>query len=86
MPPQAVLTEGELVYDYFFLYLEPAAGQGQLDLICNIISLSDGTVDSQVLRRIDLAELEYLPQGAQREMLEVYSLLFDRLKALGLLD
>ena len=86
MPPQAVLTEGELVCDYFFLYLEPTAGQGQLDLICNTISLSDGTVASQVLHRIDLAELEYLPQGAQREMLEVYSLLFDELKALGLLD
>lgn len=85
MPPQAILIQNDQIYDYFFLYLEPAQGDGKLDLICNTISLTDGAVSSQVLHRIDLAALKWLPEGTRREMLEVYDRLSGELEELGLL-
>lgn len=86
MPAQSVIVEGKRVYDYFFLFLEPAQGPCQLDLVCTEISLDTRETRSRVLGCIDLAQLEYLPAGAQREMLGVYSTLRDTLKSLELLS
>lgn len=84
MPPEAVISEGELIYDYFFLFLEPTEGQGRLDLICNTISLETQEVQSVVYHPISLVQLAYLPDGPVREMLSVYGTLQEELGDLGL--
>lgn len=86
LPAQAIEQEGDTIYDYFFLYLEPVEGEAQPDLICNAISVEKQAVTSHIMHRIDLVRLESQPQRAQREMLEVYAKLSDRLAELGLLS
>lgn len=84
MPAQYVVEDG-VAYDYFFLFLEPVEGPSQLDLVCTEISLDTWETGSSVQRCIDLARRDFLPPGAQRDMLETYSVLRDTLKSLELL-
>lgn len=86
LPSQAIAREGDTIYDYFFLFLQPAEGEAQLDLIYNAISVEKQEVTSHILHRIDLVRLEAQPQGAEREMMEVYAKLSDQLAGLGLLS
>lgn len=85
MPSQSVISDGSVIYDYFFLYLEPTEGPGQLDLICNTISLSTQEVQSRVYHPISLAQLDYLSPGPLQEMLSVYDALYRELETLHLL-
>ena len=85
MPSQSVISDGGVIYDYFFLYLEPTEGPGQLDLICNTISLSTREVQSRVYHPISLAQLDYLSPGPLQEMLSVYDALYRELETLHLL-
>ena len=85
MPAGAAIRDGDLVYDYFFLFLEPAEGENRLDLVCSTISLDTCQVETSVYRPIALAQLDTLPEGPQREMLSAYSALRAELAALGLL-
>ena len=85
MPAGAAIRDGDLVYDYFFLFLEPTEGENRLDLVCSTISLDTCQVETSVYRPIALAQLDTLPEGPQREMLSAYSALRAELAALGLL-
>lgn len=85
VPPHAVITEGDLVYDYFFLYLEPSEGRGRLDLICTTISLDTHEVKCGFSHPLALVQTDFLPEGPQREMLSVYSVLYEKLGELDLL-
>ncbi len=86
MPAQSVVIDGNLIYDYFFLFLEPTEGPCQLDLICNIISLDTQTVESIIYHPISLVQLEYLSEGPQQKILSVYAALMERFKDLDLLS
>lgn len=85
LPPQSIQQEKGLIYDYFFLYLEPVEGERRLDLVYNVISLEEQEVTTSVMHRIELVKLDSVSQGAQREMLGVYARLSDKLEDLGLL-
>ena len=85
MPAGAAIRDGDLVYDYFFLFLEPAEGENRLDLVCSTISLDTCQVETSVYHPIALAQLDTLPEGPQWEMLSAYSALRAELAALGLL-
>lgn len=85
VPAHAVITEGDLVYDYFFLYLEPSEGHRRLDLICKTVSLDTQEVRSSIFHPIALVQLDYLPEGPQREMLTAYSALYEKLRDLDLI-
>ena len=84
LPPQSIIQDGDLIYDYFFLLLEPTEGQPKLDLICNTISLGSQKVNSSVSHAISLVQREFLPDGPQREMLTAYYTLHSKMMELGL--
>ena len=84
LPPQSVIQDGDLIYDYFFLLLEPTEGQPKLDLICNTISLDSQKENSSVSNAISLLQREFLPDGPQREMLTAYHTLHSKMTELGL--
>lgn len=85
VPPHAAIAEDGLVYDYFFLYLEPIEGQSQLDLICTTISLDTQEVRSSVFHPIALVQTGFLPDAPRREMLSAYYTLYEKLEELKLL-
>lgn len=85
LPAQSIIVDGNTVYDYFFLFLEPTEGQYQLDLVYNIIDLDTQQVQSSVLRPISLAQLDFLREGPKKEMLSAYDILQKNLTQLALL-
>lgn len=85
MPSQSVIVDGNTVYDYFFLFLEPTEGQCRLDLIYTIIDLDTQQVQSSVLHPISLAQLDFLDEGPKKEMLSVYNVLQEKITQLALL-
>ena len=85
VPPHAAIAEDGLVYDYFFLYLEPIEGQSQLDLICTTISLDTQEVRSSVFHPIALVQTGFLPDAPRREMFSAYHTLHEKLEELKLL-
>lgn len=84
-PAYTAAAEGDLVYDYFFLYLEPSEGPCELDLICTTVSLGTRKVESVVFRPVALAQTDFLPDGLRREMFSAYSVLYEKLEELNLL-
>lgn len=48
MPTQSIIVDGNAVYDYFFLFLEPAEGPCPLDLIYTIIDLDTQQVQNSI--------------------------------------
>ena len=85
MPAESLIVNGNLVYDYFFLFLQPTEGENQLDLICNTISLDTQEVQTSIFHPIALAQLSYLADSPQKELLLVYNALLNDFKGLGLL-
>lgn len=75
-------VEGEEVYDYYFLYLEPMSGAPVLDLVVHKIDLASGQVTSGVLHRTALLELDTLEESPRKAMLSAYAALFEALDAL----
>lgn len=75
MPAQAIIVDGNTVYDYFFLFLEPTEGQCRLDLVYTIIDLDTQQVQSSVLYPVSLVQLGFLDEGPKKEMLSVYDTL-----------
>ncbi len=84
VPPHAAAEEGGVVYDYFFLYLEPSEGRRQLDLICTTIALDTREIQSCVFHPVALAQTGFLPDGPRGEMLSAYDALYERLRELDL--
>jgi len=73
-PQNVPLTEGALLYDYFFLWIEALDGERRLDMICHVIDLDSGAVSEtlrwsrpELLRRSQSA-----PQNAREKMLADY--------------
>lgn len=85
VPTHTDTAENGLVYDYFFLYLEPSEGRRRLDLICTTISLDTYEVNSEVFHPLALIQTDFLQDGLPREMLSAYSALYDKLGELDLL-
>lgn len=85
MPPQAVIVDGNTVYDYFFLFMEPTEGQYQLDLIYTTIDLDTQQVQSSILYPVSLVQLDFLDEGPKKEMLSAYDTLQKSLTQLTLL-
>ena len=85
VPPEALIVDGETVYDYFFLFLEPTQGENQLDLICSTVDLEEQTVRCSTFHRVALVQLSYGADGPQGQMLQVYDDLRRELERLGLL-
>lgn len=79
MPAQSVIVEGNTIYDYFFLFLEPAEGENRLDLVYNTIDLDTQQVQSSILHPVSLVQLEFLHDSPQKEMLSVYNTLQENL-------
>ena len=86
MPAQSIIVDGNAVYDYFFLFLEPAEGQCRLDLIYTIIDLDTQQVQSSIQYPISLAQLDFLDEGPKKEMLSVYDTLQKNLTQLALIN
>lgn len=82
MPSQSIIVNGDTVYDYFFLFLEPAEGPHQLDLVCSIIDLNTQQVRNRILHPISLAQLDFLSEGPEKQMLSVYDILQKKVVAL----
>lgn len=57
--PGEVIFEGEIAYDYSFLYIQPLSGEPILDMVCHKINLSTGEIRSRVYHRIDLLGTDY---------------------------
>ena len=70
--PGEVLFEGEIAYDYSFLYIQPLSGDPILDLICHEINLATGTVQSRVYHRIDLLSADYEDSALFSDILKKY--------------
>lgn len=85
LPPRVITQEKGILYDYFFLYLEPVEGAARLDLIYNAVSPETKETNGYVVHQIDMLRLKGGAQGAQREMLEVYAQLTEQLEELGCL-
>lgn len=85
MPAQAIIVDGNTVYDYFFLFLEPTEGPCRLDLVYTTIDLDTQQVHSSILYPVSLVQLDFLAAGPQREMLSVYNTLQKNLTQLALL-
>lgn len=85
MPAYSVIAEGDLIYDYFFLLLEPTEGQRQLDLIYSTIDLDTRQVQNHILHPVSLIQLDFLREGPYREMLTVYNSLLNHLERCALL-
>lgn len=84
VPPHTAAAEGDLVYDYFFLYLEPSEGPCRLDLICSTVSMDTREVESGVFHPAALAQTEFLPDGIRREMFLAYRVLYKSMQELEL--
>lgn len=85
-PPDTVLVEGDLIYDYAFLFLEPAEGDSELLLVYCIVSRSTQAVQTCFQRPVSLLRLDAQPNGAMKQMLSVYRSLLSQLSSLQLLE
>lgn len=70
--PGEIIFEGEIAYDYSFLYIQPLSGEPILDLVCHKINLSTGMVQSRVYHRIDLLAADYQDSSVFSEILKKY--------------
>lgn len=77
------LVQDDILYDYFFLYVEPVTGEPFLDLICNEVNLITEELERQVYyHRTDLLELDTLEDSPKKTMLSVYAKLYENIQNL----
>lgn len=65
-PPAAPLVAEGLVYNYYFLYIEPVSGAPTLDLVCNEINLESGGVTAKIYKQIHLLKLKTLDASPEQ--------------------
>ncbi len=80
--PGKVIFEGEIAYDYFFLFIQPLSGEPILDLVCHRIHMPTGQVGSRVYHRIDLLGIDSQDSAVLTEMLNRYKQLYDLINKL----
>ena len=79
-----------IIYDYFFLYMEPLVGKCELVLICTELDIKSGERKTYTYKKIELLELKSNPaiksaeegthEYAKKRMLEVYKELMTNLE------
>ena len=84
MPAKSIIVDGETIYDYFFLFLEPTEGQPRLDMVYNVIDLDTQQIRSNILHPVSLVQLDFLHEGPHREILSVYNTLQKNLEKIVL--
>ena len=84
-PPDTVIVEGDLIYDYAFLFLEPAEGDSELLLVYCIVSRSTQEVQTCFQRPVSLLRMNSQTDDAMRQMLSVYRSLLTQMADLDLL-
>ena len=84
-PPDTVIVEGDLIYDYAFLFLEPAEGDSELLLVYCIVSRSTQEVQTCFQRPVSLLRMNSQTDDAMRQMLSVYRSLLAQMADLDLL-
>lgn len=80
--PGEVDIEGEIAYDYFFLYIQPLSGEPILDLVCHRINVLTEKVETRVYHRIDLIGIDPQDSHYFTKILNRYKQLYDLINEL----
>lgn len=80
--PEKLVFEGEIAYDYFFLFIQPLSGEPILDLVCHQIHMPTGKVKSQVYHSIHLTGIDPKDSHVFTEILNKYKHLYDLINEL----